>query len=86
MAATAMGGASVVGAPKFYDAGSRTARGASALRASVRPVAARRSIATVTRAQGGQTAEGTNPAMREPPPRRLTRAPRTDLFVFSALF
>ena len=54
MAATAMGGASVVGAPKFFAAGSRrTVRGTSALRAATRPAAARRSIATVTRAQAG---------------------------------
>ena len=77
MAATAMGGASVVGAPKFFAAGSRrTVRGTSALRAATRPAAARRSIATVTRAQAGQTAEGENPAPRDPRP--LTpRAPGT---------
>ena len=77
MAATAMGGARVVRAPKFFAAGSRrTVRGASALRAATRPAAARRSIATVTRAQAGQTAEGENPAPRDPRP--LTpRAPGT---------
>ena len=86
MAATAMGGAGVVGAPKFVAAGSRrTVRGASALRGATRPAAARRSIATVTRAQAGQTAEGENPAPRDPRP--LTpRAPENPISIFSVFF